>query len=602
VIRRIHSIQASCCAALLLAFAFPARATLDYSVSLANPEQHTFNVSLRIPNVHDQVRVEMPAWNATYQIRDFAYHVMQVAAADASGNRLPIVKLDKQTWQISGSGTVTVSYPSYWDEPGPFAAQLNPDHAFVNFAMILMYVPDRRSEDTRVSFTSVPAKWKIALELPKTSDNSAGEFGPFAAANYDALADAPAELGTFDEFAFDAGGRRIRVVVHGAEGDRARMTDTLKRIATYEQALMDGPPSPEYIFIFHIGPGMGGGGMEHANCTAIATGSPANIAGVSAHEFFHQWNVKRIRPQSLEPVDYAREMWTPSLWFAEGVTSTYGSYTLLRSGLWTPEQFYDDLAAQITTLESRPAHLWQSAEESSIDAWLEKYDFYRQPESSVSYYNKGQLLGVALDITIRDATDNRASLDDMIRALNQEFALRGLFYRDSEDLRSVAEQVVLRANPAANAGLREFFARYVSGTDEIPFAGLLARAGLVVKSAGRKNASFGFTLLGGRGAPQTIRTVDLLSSAGKVGLQPGDVLVSLNGAPVPGFAQAWLRDHSPGETLNLEIRRGEQEMQFSFLLGERVDQVYQIEEAANPTDKQRRIREGILHGATDPRK
>jgi predicted metalloprotease with PDZ domain len=145
-----------------------------------------------------------------------------------------------------------------------------------------------------------------------------------------------------------------------------------------------------YTFILHIGKGAGGGGMEHANSTAIGIPSDEYLAGVAAHEFFHLWNVKRIRPASLEPVDFTKEQYTRALWFAEGVTSTYGAYTLVRSGIWSKERFYEDLGEQITELESRPANRWQSAEESSLDAWLEKYPLYDEPDYSVSYYTKGQ--------------------------------------------------------------------------------------------------------------------------------------------------------------------------------------------------------------------
>src|SRR5262249_13177615 len=151
----------------------------------------------------------------------------------------------------------------------------------------------------------------------------------------------------------------------------------------------------------------------------------ASLPNVTAHEFFHLWNVKRIRPQSLEPLDRTREMWTPSLWFAEGVTSTYASYTLVRAGLWTKARFLQDLSTQITELQSRPARRWQSVEESSLITWFDKYELYNGPEMSISYYNKGQLLGFSLDIVIRDRTDNRAGLDDVMRAMNEQYAHRG---------------------------------------------------------------------------------------------------------------------------------------------------------------------------------
>jgi predicted metalloprotease with PDZ domain len=224
--------------------------------------------------------------------------------------------------------------------------------------------------------------------------------------------------------------------------------------------------------------------MEHRNSTAISAGSGTMLANVSAHEFFHLWNVKRIRPQSLEPVDRTREMWTPALWFAEGVTSTYASYTLIRTGLWSKGEFFDDLGEQINTLQRRPARRWQSAEESSLTTWLDKYPLYQRSEYSISYYNKGQLLGVGLDLVLRDATDNRASLDDVLRRLNREYAQRGRFYPDNAGIQAAAEEVLREARPEARVDLADFFRRYVAGTDELPSAEWLSIAGLALRVSG----------------------------------------------------------------------------------------------------------------------
>ena len=591
------------CAVVLAALLFavlPAHATIDYAVSVAHPERHLFRVTMRVPNVHNGVTLQVPAWNALYQIRDFSSHMMQVSARDEIGSFLPIVKLDKQTWQVTGNGTVTVSYPVYWDEPGPFSSQLNPDHAFLNLAMVLLYVPDRRGEDARLVFDDMPESWRVAVELEPAGVAAGRHTAAYAAPSYDALVDAPVELGTFEEFRIEAGGRPIRIVVHGDAGDRSRLADALKRIIDYQVSLMGGAPFREFLFLFHVGSNFGGGGMEHANSTAISADVPGQLASYSAHEFFHTWNVKRIRPQSLEPVDFTKEMWTRSLWFAEGVTNTYGAYTLVRTGLWSAQQFYGNLAAQINDLESRPAHLWQSAEQSSLDAWLEKYPEYDRPEESISYYNKGQLLGILLDILIRDTTDNRASLDDMLRALNEEFALRGRFYNESDDLRAVAEDAIRKKAPAAGADLRGFFARYVSGTAEIPFADLLGRAGWILKDIGPHRAAFGFAINHENGGFFSVTRLETGSAAQQAGLQDGDILEALNNDEVPRSPERWLRDRQPNERVTVIVRRGGEEKEFSFVLGRQSEAVYQVVEAPEPTEKQRRIRDGILHGTVDP--
>ena len=483
--------------ALLLGFAPPARATIRYEISLAHPALHQFHVAMTIPGVQGSVAVQMPAWNALYQIRDFAYHVSGFRAAGAAGDALPARRLDKQTWRVEGQGEVRIEYESFWNDPGPFDTQLNNEHAFLNLAEILCYVPERRGEGALVRFTDVPQGWRIAVELPR-GGAEVGDLAAYQAAGYDALVDAPVEIGRFEEWTFpgagQAAGRTIRIVYHGDAVDHGALTRMLSEIVNYETRLMGDAPFSEYTFLLHIGQGYGGGGMEHANCTAISVGSVAALANIGAHEFFHLWNVKRIRPQSLEPVDYTREMWTKALWFAEGVTSTYAAYTLVRTGIWARGQFLGDLAQQITELESRPARAWQGAEEASLDTWFDKYPLYDRPDFSISYYNKGQLLGLALDILIRDATDNRASLDDVLRQMNQQYAQRGRYYADSAGIEEAIEQVVREAKPGAAIDFPGFFKRYVSGTEEMPFADLLSRAGLVLRTQGEARATLGFDI------------------------------------------------------------------------------------------------------------
>ena len=496
---------------LLLISAHPASATIRYSVSVENPEKHLFHVLMTVPARGDELAVALPAWNALYQVRDFAVRVRDVEADCPGPQDGPprVWAVDKQTWRMNlggscgknGKNSVEIRYAIQWDDPGPFNSQLNEHHAFVNLAEVLMYVPDRRAEDTRVTFEHLPAGWNITSEL------AAGPApDSFIAPSYDALVDAPVEAGKYEEVSVDTGDGHFRVIVDAANWNRGRLENALHRITAYELQLMGGAPFQQFAFFFHIGPeaANGAGGMEHANSTAIADTSVEGAASVAAHEFFHVWNVKRIRPQSLEPVDYTKEQYTRALWFAEGVTNTYSAFTLERTGLWSKKQFYDDLASQIQRVEAHPAHQWQSAEEASLDAWFEKYDAYNTPERSISYYEKGQILGDMLDLAIRDATDNHKSLDNVLRLMNEKYAKQGKFYDESVDIRAAVEQV-------AGKSFEEFFRRYVSGISEIPYNDFLDLAGLQLKS----------------------------------------------------------------------------------------DVVYSISEIPHPTDRQRRIREGLLHGSTD---
>jgi predicted metalloprotease with PDZ domain len=574
----------TCCA--------PSKATIQYAVSLEHPEQHLFHVTMTIPDVSGEVIVQMAAWNALYQIRDFSNHVGQVEAFIGQ-ERTPIEKLDKQTWHIKGSGTVKIAYATYWDEVGPFASQLNAEHAFINPAMLLLYVPDRRAEAATISVSEIPTEWGIE----SASTWSFFQSGPnrrfvIQSPSYDALADGPIEIGKFQEFDLPGILPRVTVVVHGDNWKRKKVEEDLRRICQYELKLMDGAPFERYTFILHVGKGAGGGGMEHANSAAIGVGSDEYLSGVAAHEFFHLWNVKRIRPATLDPVDYSKEQYTRALWFAEGVTSTYGAYTLVRSGIWSKERFYLDLSQQISDLENRPANRWQSAEQSSLDAWLEKYPLYNQPEHSVSYYTKGQVLGDLLDILIRDRTRNEKSLDDVLRAMNTDFAKKGKSYRDSLDIRLTAEKI-------AGGSFEEFFQKYVAGAEPFPYQQTLALAGLDLRTVERSRATLGFsTDRDSTSGAVVVQNVVADGLAAAAGLRIGDVILGWNGGEVPRRSERWLRDQKAGDVLKIRVRREEKELTLEFRLGESKEIFYAVTEDPHASEKAREIREGLLHGMT----
>ena len=573
----------------------PANAEIRYTVSLAHPEQHLFHVAIQLPGVQDHVDVQMAAWDALYQIRDFSSHVQRVSAT-LNGKAAPIEKLDKLTWRVQGNGTVAVSYDTLWDDPGPFNSQLNAEHAFVNPAMILLYVPGRRDEKCHLEFSDVPAKWNFATSTPASV---AGGADPrvisLDAANFDSLADAPVELARFDEFTLRDVTPPVRVVIHGDGYKKSDVESALRKIVAYELKLMDGAPYSNYTFIFHIGTAAAGagGGMEHANSTAIFIPSGDFLPNVSAHEFFHLWNVKRIRPASLEPLDRTHEMYTRSLWFAEGVTNTYASYALVRSGIWSRQEFLRDLGQQITELESRPADRWQSAEQSSLDAWLEKYALYNQPDNSISYYTKGQVLGFLLDIVIRDRTDNQHSLDDLLRSMNADFAREGKFYRDSLDIRLESEKLT-------GGSLSDFFDNYVAEAGPLPYSALLTRAGLELRTQEMVHATLGFVAQREPNAPWLVAEVNAGSPAAAAGLQVGDEILRWDGGNVPRHPEHWAAQRKPGEVVHLRVRRDDVAKSVDISLGEVREKLYQVAESSGADSRARRIREGLLRGTTDP--
>jgi predicted metalloprotease with PDZ domain len=574
--------------------AAPVRAAIHYTVSVAHPEQHLFHVTMDIPDVADEVIVQMPAWNALYQIRDFAMHVQRVEAT-VDGKVMPMEKLDKQTWRITANGTVTVRYDTFWNDGGPFGTELNSDSAFINPAMICMYVPSRRDEESQIYLDDLPAGWSAASGAPLRFVYLHG--GPpvsFGAKSYDGLTDAPIQAGRIQRFEVPDAQPPVHVVVLGDEWRKHVLQEELRRIVAYEVKLMGGAPYKEYTFLLRFGKAATGegGGMEHADSTAISVRSDEEFANIGAHEFFHLWNVKRIHPASMDPIDFTKEQYSRAFWFAEGVTNTYASYTMVRTGLWNKTQFYDDFSQQVGELEARPANKWQSAEQSSLDAWFEKYPLYDRGTNSISYYTKGQVLGFLLDILIRDRTDDEHSLDDVMRAMNEEFGKTGKGYRDSLDVRLTAEKV-------AGGSFQEFFDRYVAGAEPLPYRDVLAKAGLQLRAEERKHASLGFSVQRENGT-LTVESIDPESPAEGAGLRRGDVIVSWNGGEPRGL-ERWANTHKKGTIVKVGVRHVDgTNATIEFALGEVSETFYRTVEVEHAGEKARRIREGILRGTTQP--
>jgi predicted metalloprotease with PDZ domain len=336
--------------------------------------------------------------------------------------------------------------------------------------------------------------------------------------------------------------------------------------------------------------------MEHAYSTAIDLNADQvrdgldALTGVTAHEFFHLWNVKRIRPQTLEPIDYTKENYTRALWFSEGVTSTAEGMIQLRAGLLNEQQYLVRLGEEITELERRPAHLTQSAEQSSLDAWLEGFGYYRRPERSISYYNKGELLGIMLDLAMRDSSHGHASLRELLQWMNLNDAKQGKFFDDSNGVRQAAEAV-------SHADLGWFFARYVAGTDEIPWDDFLRSAGLHVEAVTNTVADPGF--LGSRNfdGPMAVAAVTPGSEADRAGLQVGDSIVELQGKPAGQDSRQQLSRLSPGDTLSVKVRSrrgGERELKWK--VGARHEISYEVKNLDKVTPEQHARRAAWLAG------
>jgi len=545
----------------------------------------------------------MPVWNALYQVRNFAANVEHVRAQDASGAPAEVHNTTTSEWEVTAPpGCIVVSYDIHLDSPGPFGSALNADHGFFNWAMALMYSLSLRAQSVSLRLLDVPATWALR-DVHVLGGAEPGKVSQVVgvARNYDELVDSPTEAGTFQQSSFQQDRATYHVVVDGnpADYDMAKLQDMLRKIIQAAIDWMQDRPYNEYTFLYHFPRGQGGGGMEHAYGTAIEVNAErlrndlSPVANVSAHEFFHLWNVKRIRPQSLEPIDYQRENDTRALWFSEGVTSMVEDILLARAGLVDEAMYLRHVSAEITELQRRPAHTWQSAEESSLNAWFEGNALYRSPERSISYYNKGYILGVLLDLRIRELTGGQTSLRDLFQWMNDHYAKQHLFFPDSDGVQQAAEAIT-------GQSFAEFFRDYVAGVKEIPYDEFFQFAGLQVGVKAIEVARSGFTTTATLGGQPEVLRVDPSGEAQRAGIVAGDRITAINGAPADSFLDDELSRMRPGTTVRLQIenRRGKREA--SLRLGSREEQVYELQDLLTVTPKQRAHRAAWIRGDDEP--
>lgn len=562
---------------------------IHYEIDLSDPDRHLVQVTMEVPAGKRIRELQMPVWDSLYQVRDFSQYINWIRAQDRAGHVLPLVLLNTSRWRVDGAaGGVRVTYQMFRDDPDPFGAQFNVHHAFLNLGQLLLYSDDFRHQPVSLRLRHVPSNWKVATPLTQNGD-------AYVAGNYDQLVDSPIEIGTFEQSEFSASCGKYRVIMDGdnAADVLTRIIPSLQRIVSTASKWMDDCPFQQYMFIYHLNASPGTGGMEHASSTAI-TVSAKNLTNdldpltrVTAHEFFHLWNVKRIRPKSLEPVDYTREMDTPALWFSEGCDSTAADYIRLRAGLLDENRYLDHLGAAINEFENRPAHLTQSAEQSSLDAWLEKYPYFGAPQRSVSYYNKGELLGVLLDLKMREATEDRANLQALFRSMNVRYAKTGKPFDDSTAVRHAAESLT-------GVDLSSFFSDYVSGVREIPWNTFFARVGLRVASVDATFTDWGFTAVQKFDQPPTVAGVTSGSAAERAGLQAGDTVKKVNGQTVGRDYQKAIDGVGVGGLLRVLISRDDQEQELRWTLGARRETVYHLEDVPNVTSEQKARRTNWL--------
>jgi predicted metalloprotease with PDZ domain len=584
---------------------------IAYGVSLKRAAEHVVHVDAVTRQPSPQF--QMPVWNALYQVRDFAVNVNHVKAYEGVPEWLcdrcdtrdaATEKIDKTTWSLESSGNhpcVTFSYDVVANDPGPFSANLDAQHGFFNWAQLLVYRPDQRAAAVSVRLLDVPPTWKL---------HDGGIFGFRAAEqlarepsattdNYDRLVDTPVLFGRLNETTFVQDGATYHVVVDSPDVDLQAMQYMLRRITAAGVDWMQDRPFDDYTFLYLVVRGSGSGGMEHTYSTAIEVGTDQmkqdtlSAAGVSAHEFFHLWNVKRIRPQSLEPIDYTHEQYSRALWFSEGVTSTAADIILSRAGLSDEKHFLSHLASVAAGLQGRSARLTQSVEESSLDTWFDTYPAYHRPDRSISYYPKGELLGFLIDLEMRRITNGHRCLRDLMQYMNQRYAKQGTYFDDSEGVRLALE--VLTGND-----FRDFFVRYISGTDELPYDRSFAYVGLTLAHRQTEQAYAGIFTSRSPGKPSMIARVDENSAAARQHLQPGEMILEADGKAINGDFNQLVQKHDPRTSLHLKVSSASgvtRELDLP-LTSRKIDE-YQFEDLPGLTPAIRQRRAAFLLGEAE---
>ena len=566
---------------------------IGYTIGMSKPWTHLLEVEMRLKwaNMPAQAEIQMPVWTpGSYLVREYARHVESFAAQDASGNTLVWRKTNKNTWQIDAGSTkeIVVKYNVYANELTVRTNELNDDHAFFTPAALLMFPKDQLKAASTVKVN--PYKdWKIATGLPKAE----GSANVFRAENFDVLYDSPFEVGNFNEISFTVEGKPHRFVIEG-EGnyDLNRIAKDTAKVVEEAYKIFGELPYNDYTFILNL---RGGGGLEHLNSTALQwnrfgfSGSRHNdFMTLVAHEYFHCFNVKRIRPDALGPFDYNNENYTKLLWVAEGGTAYYESVLVQRAGIISAKEFLDGKAAQIQALQDRPGRFETSLEEASFDAWIK---YYRSDENAVnnqiSYYDKGELVNFLLDTEIRSASKGAKSLDDVLRYLYNEFYKKNKNYTP-EDYQKISEMM-------AGRSLEDFFAKYVRGRSEIDYNAILSGLGLQLKdNKGRETTYLGANLRQD-GDRLTITSVPKETPAYQQGLNANDQIVAVDGVRAnQTFLQNYLGEKKVGDKVKLTVFRFDELREIEITLGGRARVAYQIAALDAPTDEQKMVYKNYL--------
>lgn len=607
---------------------------LEYTIRLHEPQTQMIEIRIAAPDLPpgaEHVDFVLPAWRpGKYAILDAAGTVRDVAATSAAAEPLPVRKLDKQTWRVATQGqrSVALEYRVFANSLADRTRHADDTHAFISPSSVLMYVPERRALPVRVRIEA-PEEWAVATGLEPEGGDPRVRVAP----DYDVLVDSPIEIGRQYIQTFTVDGVPHEIVVWSPTTDPAaarpapkrgekptwdRMPEDFAKIVETQREIFGGLPYARYVYLIHAYPG-GGGGTEHLNSTVMGANprifedenAYKRFLGLVSHEMFHTWNVKQFRPAGLKPYDYTRENYTELLWVAEGTTSYYDDLTLARAGLMETRDYLKRLGDSIDTLRKRPGAAVQSLEESSFDAWIK----FNRPHadsinSTVSFYDKGALVSLLLDLELRRRTGNRVSLDDAMRTLCERFPLDGPGYTTEDLLATLGE--------LDGSGFDDFFGKYVRGVEPLDFETALPVLGLELVRDGKKNndgedaqgagdapeqqASIGLTLEN-RDGLAAVTAVLADGPARAAGINAGDLVVALNGRRLrAGDLNGALERLAPGDTVTLTYLRYDELRTARFPAGASPRGKWTIRRIEDPTPEQKAAFESWIGHTWDGKK
>ena len=563
---------------------------VTYTLDVTQPKSGEAKVEMLVENNRDEeVTLGLPVW-APGSYRVVSYHLgVRDLEAEVAGKKVEVTATDhKSLWKLKTGGApkFKVRYTLKPSEVMPIRENLTEEHYDLQGPSAWLFVKDRLNGPHRVSF-KLPTGWKVGTGLKKSKTGSAYEER-----DYDTFIDCPIELGKFALQEFKEGGVDYELVIHAAgEVAVAKLVEVCKKIVAEQMRLFGGAPFDRYVFIYHFRNQGFGAGLEHLNSTHIVfpmsrlKDDPASVASITSHEFFHLWNVKRIRPKELGPFDYTQPVRSKALWLSEGVTSYFGDLTLVRAGIWTRERYLEHLAAEIGELQGNPARKTQSAEDSSWTVW----DRGRNDRTPfVDYYNKGELLGWLIDLKIRHATGGKKSFDDVMRHLYRVGVVEPSKAGQGPIGVGFEEKGILAAvNEVSGQDFTKFFKDYISGTEELPYAEVAPLAGLSVSRQ--------------KGLGVVLRDMKVQSDppaeseAEKAGLKKGDEIIRINETPVGKGVQLSkvLDPFKFGEIVTLLVTREKEKGPIKVNLPV-VEGRFDLAVSAEPTPEQASLLKGWL--------